>query len=191
MYTSFYNTLKQHIPLTKDDMPVFEAAFEKTTLLQNAIAEEENKVPRYLYYINDGYMRLFYYDDNGDEVTTLLAGPGQFITAFIDFIHEKKSAQNLECITACDVLKIEKSRLAALIEGNTGFKHFSVIIFEQAIVSTQVRANDLATLSAEQRYKKLLENSPELIKHIPLQYIASYLGIKPQSLSRIRKQIIK
>ena len=52
---------------------------------------------------------------------------------------------------------------------------------------TDVRANDLATLSAEQRYKKLLETQPEILQNAPIQYIASFLGIKPQSLSRIRK----
>ena len=50
--------------------------------------------------------------------------------------------------------------------------------------------NDLATLTAEQRYVKLVKESPNIIKHVPLKYIASYLGIKPESLSRIRREII-
>jgi hypothetical protein len=65
------------------------------------------------------------------------------------------------------------------------------VIFEQSVATTQIRANDFATLTAELRYKKLIDNQPEIIQHVPIQYIASYLGIKPQSLSRIRKQIIK
>ena len=81
--------------------------------------------------------------------------------------------------------------LVELIDKNENFKNFSLIIFEQAMASTNIRANDLATLTAELRYKKLLEMQPEIIQNVPVQYIASYLGMKPQSLSRIRKQLIK
>jgi predicted GTPase len=64
------------------------------------------------------------------------------------------------------------------------------VIFEHAFLSTATRANDLATLSAEQRYKKLMVQHPEIIHNIPIQHIASFLGMKPESLSRIRRQII-
>ncbi len=78
-----------------------------------------------------------------------------------------------------------------LIDKNENFKKFSLVIFEQAATTNQIRANDFATLTAELRYKKMVEHQPEIIQHVPIQYIASYLGIKPQSLSRIRKQMIK
>jgi hypothetical protein len=78
-----------------------------------------------------------------------------------------------------------------LIDKNENFKKLSLVIFEQSVAATQIRANDFATLTAELRYKKLIDYQPEIIQHVPIQYIASYLGIKPQSLSRIRKQIIK
>ncbi len=136
-------------------------------------------------------MRLFYYDDNGDEVTTLIASPNRFITSFLDFIHQKKSNENLECITDCEFYRIERSKMLELIDKNENFKKFSLVIFEQAIATNQIRANDFATLTADLRYKKLMEQQPEIIQNVPIQYIASYLGIKPQSLSRIRKQLLK
>jgi CRP/FNR family transcriptional regulator, anaerobic regulatory protein len=80
--------------------------------------------------------------------------------------------------------------MVTLIDKSENFKKFSLIIFEQAIASGSKRADELATLNAEQRYIKLLEQQPEILQNIPIQYIASYLGIKPQSLSRIRRQII-
>jgi CRP-like cAMP-binding protein len=88
------------------------------------------------------------------------------------------------------VLRITNANLKKLIDESENFKKFSLIIFEQAIFSTANRANDLATLNAEQRYKKLIDKQPQLIQNIPIQYIASYLGMKPESLSRIRRQII-
>jgi CRP-like cAMP-binding protein len=191
MTDNFLNLFDSYIKLTDSDIEICKQYFELTSLPKNNIAEEENKIPAHLYFITKGFMRLFYYDDNGDEVTTIIASPNKFITSFLDFIHQKKSNLNLDCITDCECYIIERSRLVELIDKNENFKNFSLIIFEQAMANTNIRANDLATLTAELRYKKLLEEQPEIIQNVPVQYIASYLGIKPQSLSRIRKQMIK
>jgi CRP/FNR family transcriptional regulator, anaerobic regulatory protein len=191
MLKQFYEVFGAFAQLNVEDKNSCEAVFLPHDFAKNTILEEENKTPKHLYFINKGFMRLFYYDDHGDEVTTLIAPPNRFITPFLDFINEKKSNLNLVCITDCEVLKVERSQLVSLIEKSENFKKISIIIFEQAIATTQIRANDLATLTAELRYKKLMDESPEIAQNVPIQYIASYLGIKPQSLSRIRKQLIK
>jgi CRP/FNR family transcriptional regulator, anaerobic regulatory protein len=191
MKENFLNLFDSYVKLTDSDIAFCNQYFELKSLPKNNILEEENRIPKHLYFITNGFMRLFYYDDHGDEVTTLIASPNRFITSFLDFIHEKKSKENLECITDCEFYRIERSKLLELIDKNENFKKFSLVIFEQAIATNQIRANDFATLTADLRYKKLNEQQPEIIQNVPIQYIASYLGIKPQSLSRIRKQIIK
>lgn len=191
MTDNFLSLFDSYVKLSDSDMEFCRKYFELASLPKNSIVEEENRVPKHLYFITNGFMRLFYYDDNGDEITTLIASPNRFITSFLNFIHEKKSNENLECITDCEFYRIERSKLIELIDKNENFKKFSLVIFEQAIATTQIRANDFATLTADLRYKKLIEQQPEIIQHVPIQYIASCLGIKPQSLSRIRKQIIK
>jgi CRP/FNR family transcriptional regulator, anaerobic regulatory protein len=191
MYTSLFNTLQQKVNFTTADLDICKTYFEPITFTKNTIIEEEQKTPQYLYFIAKGFLRLFYYDEQGDEVTTLIASPNWFVTPFLQFIHQQPSTENLECITDCELLRASRSKLMELIEANESFKKFSLLIFEQAIASTQQRANNLATLSAEQRYLKLLDTQAEIIQNVPIQYIASYLGIKPQSLSRIRKQLIK
>jgi len=191
MTDNFLNLFDSYVKLTDSDMEFCRQYFELQSLPKNNIVEEENRVPKHLYFITKGFMRLFYYDENGDEITTLIASPNRFITSFLNFIHEKKSNENLECITDCEFYRIERSKLLELIDENENFQKFSLVIFEQTIAATQIRANDFATLTADLRYKKLVEQQPEIIQNVPIQYIASYLGIKPQSLSRIRKQIIK
>jgi len=76
-----------------------------------------------LYFITKGFMRLFYYDDNGDEITTIIVSPNRFITSFLNFIHEKKSKENLECITDCQFYKIERSQLIELLDKNGKFTY--------------------------------------------------------------------
>lgn len=191
MSDNFLNLFDSYVKLTDKDIDICKQYFEHKSSPKNNIVEEENTVPKHLYFITKGFMRLFYYDDNGDEITTHIESQNQFITSFTNFIREIKSNENLECITNCEFYKIERSKLIELIEKNENFKNFSLVIFEQAAARTQIRANDFATLTADLRYKKLVEQQPEIIQNVPIQYIASYLGIKPQSLSRIRKQIIK
>ena len=191
MSASFLNLFDSYVKLTDSEIEFCKPYFELNSVPKNSIVEEENRVPKHLYFITKGFMRLFYYDTNGDEITTLIVSQNRFVTSFTNFIHETKSNENLECITNCEFYKIERSKLVELIDKSENFKKLSLAIFEQSVVTTQLRANDFATLTAELRYKKLVEQQPELIKNVPVQYIASYLGIKPQSLSRIRKQLIK
>jgi CRP-like cAMP-binding protein len=166
-------------------------SFISISAKRNSVLEEQDKIPQYLYFINSGFMRLFYYDDNGEEQTTFLCSETGFIASFSSLINQTKATENVECITDCELLKISYVAAKQLVEKSEIFKNFFLVMFEKSISSATLRANDLATLNAEQRYQKMIAQQPNFIQNIPLQYIASYLGIKPQSLSRIRKQVIK
>jgi CRP-like cAMP-binding protein len=135
-------------------------------------------------------MRLFHYNEHGDEVTTHINCPPGFITDYADFINQTKATDNVECITECQLLRITKSNLDLLTRTSEAFKDFSIWVFQQSIAYNENRSKELATLTAEQRYKKLIENYPAILHNVPVQYIASFLGMKPESLSRIRRQMI-
>ncbi len=162
--------------------------FHPLTVARNTVLDEQDKVPKCLYFVVSGFMRLFYYDQNGEEQTTYLCAENGFIASFSALINQTKAIENVECVTDCEILKISHADTKILIAQSERFKLFSVAMFEKAMHSNVLRANDLANLNAEQRYKKMIEQQPHFVQNVPLQYIASYLGIKPQSLSRIRKQ---
>jgi CRP/FNR family transcriptional regulator, anaerobic regulatory protein len=187
MFDKLLQTISQKVSFSPEDIVLCEKYFEPISYSKNQIIEEQDKLGEHLYFINSGFMRLFYYDENGDENTTFFTNYGGFIASFLSFVQGVNAKENVECITDCDLLRIKKTDLRTLIDSSENFKQFSLLIFEKAMASSEIRANDLATLSAEQRYKKLLETQPEVLQNAPIQYIASFLGIKPQSLSRIRK----
>jgi CRP/FNR family transcriptional regulator, anaerobic regulatory protein len=190
MHEKLITAISQKVHLTPSDIDLCTNNFEQVSFAKNYIIEEQDKIPEYLYFIASGFMRLFYYDANGDEVTTQINQAMGFTASYLRFIHGIKAKENVECITDCDLLRISKNNLKDIIDKSESFKVFSLMIFEQAIITAENRANDLATLNAEQRYKKLLFEKPEILQNVPIQYIASYLGMKPESLSRIRRQII-
>ncbi|WP_248874263.1 Crp/Fnr family transcriptional regulator [Epilithonimonas zeae] len=153
--------------------------------------EEEGKVPQYLYFVVSGFVRLFHYNDKGDEVTTHINCPPGFITSYSNFTNQTRSDENLECITDCELLRITKEDLDLLTQKSPAFKDFSFFVFQKSLSYNEKRAKELATLTAEKRYLKLMTEHPELLHNVPMQYIASFLGMNPKSLSRIRKQIFK
>ena len=176
---------------TIEDIEHIQQSFIPISISRNSVLEEQDKIPQYLYFINSGFMRLFYYDENEEEQTTFLCSQLGFITSFSSFVNQTKASENVECITECELLKISHFDAKQLIDKSEFFKKLFLSIFEKSISFSTVRANDLALLTGEQRYQKMIDHQAHLIQNIPLQYIASYLGIKPQSLSRIRKNIIK
>ena len=189
IFELLFETIAQTEPTTFADQDLCRAYFEPQSYHKNTLLEPQDRKPQYLYFVGSGFMRLFYNNEEGNEVTTHLATPRNFVASYLSFIHEKPATENLATVTDCEVLRIARPNLAAIIDQSDTFKKFSIIIFEHAIAAGQARADNLATLSAEARYRKLLADQPEILRNVPVQYIASYLGIKPQSLSRIRRQI--
>ncbi len=191
MLSKLYAHIAQSLTVSENLKQTIEQNFTPLQIPKNTIIEEEGKVPQHLYFINEGYMRSFYYDNDGDEVTTFLATPEQYMASFLSLSQQKISTENIETITDCSLLKVSREDFLGIIEKHPEFRDYSLKIFEQAFSAMNQRANDLATLSAEQRYTQLLNNQGNILQNVPIQYIASFLGIKPQSLSRIRKQMIK
>ncbi|MEO4004985.1 Crp/Fnr family transcriptional regulator [Flavobacterium sp. CAU 1735] len=191
MYESLLKLISQNITLRAEDEALCRHYLSSISVSKNQIIEEEGKVPEYLYFVVSGFVRLFHYNDKGDEVTTHINCPPGFITSYANFSNQTISDENLECITDCELLRITKADLDALTLKSPVFKDFSIFVFQQSLSYNENRSKELATLTAEQRYKKLIDAQPEIVHNVPVQYIASFLGMNPKSLSRIRKQIIR
>lgn len=191
MHGQLLKLIAENVTLTDNDTDLCKQYFEPVLFPKNLIIEEEGRIPKYLYFVVSGFVRLFHYNDKGDEVTTHINCPPGFITSYFNFINQTKANDNVECITECELLKITKNNLDLLTQQSTAFKDFSILVFQQSLAYNENRSKELATLTAEQRYQKLIDNYPTILHNVPLQYIASFLGMNPKSLSRIRKEIIK
>ena len=192
--TSMHEKLLQYMcsghDFSSKDIKMVQQYFEPVSFSKNSVIEEAGKVPNYLYYIVSGYLRLFYLDQNGNEVTTHINCPPGFFTSYSHFISRTVSDYHVESITECELLRITKEDLDHLIAESKAMKDFSISVFQHSIAYNENRSRELSALNAEERYRKLLKDYPEIIQHVPIQYIASFLGMKPESLSRIRRKII-
>ncbi|WPV65879.1 Crp/Fnr family transcriptional regulator [Chitinophaga sp. LS1] len=191
MHKKLLEYIASNITFQKKDIALIEKYFEPVLYPKNRILEEEGKIPLYLYYIVSGYLRLFHYNENGDEVTSHINCPPGFFTSYFNFINQTRSDENVECVTDCELLRITREDLDLLTAESEIMKDFSIRVFQQSITYNENRSKELATLTAEQRYVKLINNYPDILHNVPVQYIASFLGMKAESLSRIRRKLSK
>lgn len=151
-------------------------------LRQNAPSHE------YLF-LEKGIMRSSVVDVEGNEVTLNLYGPGTVVLEPASFFSQVPSQENIEAITDCIGFSITFERLNYLFHALPEFRELGRAILIRLLVGTKTRTLTMLTRTAEQRYAMLLSQNPEIVQHVPLKYIASYLGITDTSLSRIRKEM--
>lgn len=139
-------------------------------------------------FIKSGIFRSFYYSTGGEDITYCFRFPNDLLAAYSSFITGDGSMENMQAISATELLVIKKDALEHLAAGNHSWTIFLKIIAEQNYIELEKRIFQLQRNSAIQRYVSLLENNPEYIQKIPLQYLASYLSITQRHLSRIRRE---
>lgn len=123
-------------------------------------------------------------------MTTHLNCSHGFLTAFSDFTNQTKASVNVETVTECQLLRITKQDYETLIRESVFWKDYGMHVLQESVIYNEERSKDLATLTAEQRYLKLMKSHPDILQNVPLQYIASFLGIKAENLSCIRRNLI-
>ncbi len=188
VYLKLIKDISKYIPLSKEDIRTISESFSSITIPKNTMLEVENTSTKYLYFIIDGYVRVFYTKE-GEERTTQINCPSGFITSFQSFITNSKAYDNVQTISECNLLRVTKDSLDKLNKNVKDWGIYGEKIYEQALIYNEDRTRDMILLTAEERYLKLMKTQPDIIQNVSLQYIASYIGIKPESLSRIRRQI--
>lgn len=183
----FKRFLEQSIAISK---PEFEKAIPFFTLHQLKKGDaftEQGKISRELGYLASGIMRAWYLDD-GKEVTTCICTEDSFVNSAGSFITQTPSPVTIEALTPSVVLAIEHAALNRLYRESVFWAQIGRIIAEKEYLWTECRSRCYSRLDAEEKYLSLLREHPQLINTVPLQYIASFLGISPETLSRIRKK---
>lgn len=188
-FEAFFDHVRLLIDIPPEDQEVCRKYFKPIALEKDMLIASAGRIPEYHNFIVSGAVRNYHEDQNGQEITTDIGVGPRYLTSYNHFVQRTVSNENLQCITDCEVLRINRDDVdASAQEGDTQIK-YTVQILEQALERNKQRIIDITTLSAEDRYLKLMKEHPEIIKHIPIKYIASYLGLNPGSLSRIRSTI--
>ncbi len=153
------------------------------------LVAEHGKVCQKVLFVNKGYFRFFHIDTKGNEITSDFYFAPTFITSYTSFITGTPSFVNVQAMSDMEVLEISKKDLYDLYAQNPKIERLGRLIAEMVAIISEEHLFLLLNQTAEIRYKKLLQTNPQYVNTIPLQYIASYLGITQETLSRMRKSI--
>jgi CRP-like cAMP-binding protein len=158
-------------------------------LKKNEIFISESEIAKQIAFTNRGYLRV-YYNHEGEEITRDITPLHSFATALPSFVSQTPSFEIISAITDCELFIIRKDDLEILYSKYPKWERLGRRIIEEMFVESQRRIYSFITETAETRYKRLLKQYPDMIRDVPLKYIADFLGIKLQSLSRLRKNIL-
>ncbi|SFB77166.1 cAMP-binding domain of CRP or a regulatory subunit of cAMP-dependent protein kinases [Flexibacter flexilis DSM 6793] len=185
----FLTTYLLNEGLTTADVSQICACFELRTIRKGEFFVKENQKADYLGFVETGLLQYFVLLPDGQEKTTYMALSHTFMASLLALLSASPAAENIRAVTDATVWVITKTNLEKLRFEIQGFNAFYTHLLEWQICCIEKSRLDFLLLTAEQRYAKILEQEPHLLQQIPLQYLASMLGVTPRHLSRIRKNI--
>jgi CRP/FNR family transcriptional regulator, anaerobic regulatory protein len=188
-YEKLFDYVAEILIMSEESKEACRKTFKPIFVPKDTIIEAAGAVPQYHNFIVSGYMRNFHLDDNGNEITTDLNNGSRFFTSYFHFMNQTVTNENMHCITDCELLRISFEDVGTPETQSQEQKDYTIKIFQNLLLEEKQRIFDMANLTAEQRYQKFLIEKPNIIQNVPLNYIASYLGITQRHLSRLRKEI--
>lgn len=178
----------QSVGFTNESLDTIMDAFTIQTFKKNDFIVEEGKVSRHIGIVKSGMVHYYTVKD-GEEKTHYISIANTWFASLLSFISEAPALENLTAPVPTELYMISKTNLKKLVQEVPGFKDFYIGILEVSICGIDEDRHDLIVLTAEQRYDKMLKKEPHYLQQIPLQYLASMLGVTPRHLSRIRGAI--
>jgi CRP-like cAMP-binding protein len=187
--TMLFESINEKTELSKENFDKFLSYTKTTSLEKNSFLVREGMLSKHIAYVKSGVLYAYSVDDKGDKHVVQLALKNYWIGDLFSFLSGEASVFNVQVIEKVELVLISKENFELVCKEIPTFERYFRILTQNAFVNLQRRISGIYSSSAEDRYLKLIDTHPEIIQSVPQQYIASYLGIKPQSLSRIRRNI--
>jgi CRP/FNR family transcriptional regulator, anaerobic regulatory protein len=190
MTTQILQSIKSIVSLSKEEEAAFASILEVKQYKKKDFLLREGQICNKVFFINSGCTRIFYNVD-GLENTIQFFFADRWYTDYTSFLTGQATSENMQALEPCEVVQVGKSDLYKLYDTHPVFDRVGRVMAENAFQSISQLNKMLTNEEPEERYLNLLKQRPELVEKIPQHYLASYLGIQPQSLSRIRKRIFQ
>lgn len=162
---------------------------ELLTVPSKLVIIEENKIQNHLFFLTSGLVRGFYIDEKGEETTIRFVNNFGWVTHYSALISKAPSKYVFQAMEQGEIICLPYTAVQKGYEKFKGLEKFGRLIAENVLKMQQKRIEQFQFLSAEERYLLFTENYPELFNRVSLSHLSTYLGIKRQSLTRIRKKI--
>ncbi|MDP4264107.1 MAG: Crp/Fnr family transcriptional regulator [Bacteroidota bacterium] len=185
----FVDTFIKKMEFTEEEFNYTVSFFKRQYVPRKFFYLKAGQIAMQKAYINKGSTRTFTMDEKGREHILNFSFEDWWLADFESYHTGKPGTKYIQAVEDCELLCISKEALEKLEIEIPKLKALFEMKQKKMIFSTMERLNEVKTLTAEERYLNLIKKHPQIFQRIPLQYIASYLDIEPQSLSRLRKRL--
>lgn len=189
MYEVFFAHIAEKVKLSVGEQHDVKSFFSPKKLRKKQYLLQEGNVCQYMAFVENGLLRSYNVDEKGLEHMIQFAWEGWWITDTYSFHSGTSATFNIDAIEDAELLLITLPHFEDMMLKVPAMERYFRILFQKNIISKERRLMNTITYSSEEKYIKLTENNPELVQRIPQNLIASYLGITPETLSRLRKSL--
>jgi CRP-like cAMP-binding protein len=179
------------LPMPTEDLALLMPISIKLSIKKKANLLFQGDVCKNIYFLTEGFFRMYYIDLEGNEINVRFTQEDNFMVDFQSFLTQKPSHYYWQAMEDSEVLAFAFKDVQRLYASSSSWQKFGRLMAERVYLQLNERVEMLQFMSPEERYSYLLETRPELFNQISQFQMASYLGIKPESLSRLRKRLLK
>jgi CRP-like cAMP-binding protein len=184
-------SIRQVLPMHGSKAEQIAENFREREIVKNEYILREGAICRESYFIEEGLMRAYTHDLDGNDVTTAFYSTVYGAADIFSFFKQIPSRENIQALTDCKTWYITYEDMQISFHTLPEFREFGRLTIINSYGLLKQRMLSMLQETAEQRYANLMQSNPEIFQHAPLKHIASYLGITDTSLSRIRKEFVR
>lgn len=175
--------------MTHEELDVLEGIIVPMKFIKGETILAEGETDRYIYYLHQGLVRQYYYK-NGKEMTSHLAVDGSILMSIESLFREAPTQEMMEALEPTYIYALPKKRLEEVALHNQNIQILYRKILEEALIEAQVHADLVRFETAQDRYRRICKQMPKVVLRAPLVFIASYLQMTPETLSRVRSSTL-
>lgn len=187
--TELQQYINLYFGIDEKSLEKIEQLFKKKTLKKNDYICKAGEYCKNLSFIKSGTIRVFNYTD-GKEITQWISSEGSFITDLSSIVFDTTANWNIQALTDCELYTISKEDYNKIGFHVKQWDKLEKLFIAKCFITLENRVYSFLSMTAEERYNQLFELNKRLFNEVPLQYLASMLGMTPETLSRIRKKAV-
>ncbi len=190
MFEVLFSKIEEKIKLSDFEKDICKSLFSPKKLRRRQYILQQDDICKNLIFVEKGILRSYSVDTRGNEHILQFAPEGWWISDIFSFLTGEAAVYNIEAIEDSELLLISNSSLDELYESVPKFERYFRLLSQANMVATHRRLTASLSDSADEKYIRLLSAYPNIVARVPQHMIASYLGITPETLSRVRKRIV-
>jgi CRP-like cAMP-binding protein len=190
-FQSIARFINRIMPMQDSDMELLFPILQSKQVKKHDYLLKEGEICRNVYFLINGFFRMFYVDYDGNEINYRFTQKDNFLVDFQSFLTQRPSHFFWQAMQEAELFVLSYHDMHRLYAASPTWNNFGRLIAERVYLQLNERVEMLLFMTPEERYKFLLDTQPELFTQVSQFHLSSYLGVKPESLSRLRKRLLK